>query len=175
MLIPKHVERLCEEEKLFRVEPLDSRSPQNARTIYVSRCLYRFLETQSGVPETNALRRRLQSLFDRFVSGKEVHVALAPKVKGSDIKRLSPKNREVWEFKIRGRRGKGQARVFGRFAATDVFIALTGPVDRADCDYQGEICRCQRAWRELLPDYSPVCGRVLRDYISAKAVSFGDP
>jgi hypothetical protein len=169
MLISERIERLCEERRLFRVEPLDWRGGREQRTVYVSRDLYRFIELPSTDPATNAERRRLQRLFDRFILGQEVSVTFGRRTRPSHIKRLS-KSAEVWEFKIRGRRAKHQARVFGRFAQADVFLALTGPVDRLECDYESEIARCQRQWDVLLPEHSPVYGNTIDDYISTKAI-----
>ena len=68
-------------------------------------------------------------------------------LKGSNIKRLSPSSAEVWEFKVKTRQ---QIRVFGRFAAKDLFVAITGPVDRANCDFAAEKIRCQQEWSDLL-------------------------
>jgi hypothetical protein len=169
MLIAEAIRDLCDQERLFRVEPLDFRGEEK-RTIYVSRDIHDFLDARSGDSAVGAVRMRLQRLFDRFVLGQEISVSFGRRTKPTHIKRLSPKNAEVWEFKLSGRRAKHQARVFGRFAETDVFLALTGPIDRANCDYSGEIARCQAEWSVLFPQHSPVYGSKINDYISAKAI-----
>lgn len=169
MLIDADINRLCALGRLFRVESVEWRDSQE-RSVYVSRGLNQFLLEQSIDPTTNAGRRRLQRLFDRFISGQMISVAFRQSLKGSDMKRLSPKTEEVWEFKVRGR-AKLQLRVFGKFAQKDVFVALTGPVDRQDCDYKAEIVRCQQEWNRLLPGQSPVYGSTIDDYISAKRIS----
>ena len=173
MLIDLEVKGLCESGGLFAVEPLDWRANRE-RTVYVSRDLHRFLVQPSLDPGTNDDRRRLQRLFDRFISGDDISVALRGNIPSSDMKRLSPPSQEVWEFKVRGR-AKRQLRSFGRFIRIDVFVALTGPVERQHCDYNVEIVRCQQAWAALLPGCSPVHGSRIDDYISAKRISLGDP
>jgi len=167
MLIGEEIDRLRNRERLFLVESLDWRANRE-RVIYASRDLHQFLEHPSASPGRNAERRKLQRLFDRFISGQEIAVAFERRIKGSDLKRLTPRRAEVWEFKVRTR---PQLRVFGRFAQTDVFLALTGPVDRAHCNYNEEITRCQQEWNTLLPAHSPVYGSTLNDYISAKGIS----
>ena len=114
----------------------------------------------------------LQDLFDQFISGNFISVGLEPPVMYTDIKRLSPASAEVWEFKA----GKKQRhlRVFGRFAALNTFVTLTGPVDRVGLDYPHEILRCQEEWRNLLDGQPPVYGRSESDYISPNGVSLRD-
>jgi len=168
MLIEEdEIKRLCDQGRLFRVEPLAWRETQE-RAIYVSRDIYRFLTQPSADPAANGDRRKLHRLFDRFISGQEISAAFKRNIKGSNIKRLSPPNAEVWEFKVKAR---PQLRVFGRFAAKDLFLAITGPVDRANCDFQAEKIRCQYEWSKLLPEHSPIHGSTIDDYISAKGIS----
>jgi hypothetical protein len=172
MLIDDEIKQLCEQGSLFCVEPLDWRGNRE-RAVYVSRDLYQFLVQPSVASAINDERRRLQRLFDRFILGAEITVAFKRNIKSSDMKRLWPPRQEVWEFKVRGR-AKQQLRSFGRFAQTDVFVALTGPVDRQHCDYNAEIVRCQQEWGTLLPGRSPIHGSTIDDYISAKRISLGD-
>jgi len=71
---------------------------------------------------------------------------------------------------------KPQLRVFGRFAQADIFVALTGPADRAHCDYATEIVRCQQAWQNCFDGYSPIYGSKVSDYISgANVFPLGNP
>lgn len=167
MLIEEAIRRLCAASRLFRVEPLDWREDQK-RIIYASRDIHRFLEETAADRETNIERRKLQRLFDRFISGAAISVAFRKNIIGSDMKRLSPSSVEVWEFKVKAR---PQLRVFGRFAQKDVFLALTGPVERRNCDYDVEITQCQQEWSRLLPEHSPIYGSTIYDYISAKGIS----
>jgi len=162
MLITDAIGRLCDQGRLARVEPLDWRASQE-RVVYVSRDIYQFLQQNSSDAATNIDRRKLHRLFDRFISGQEISAAFKKNIKGSNIKRLSPSSAEVWEFKVKTRQ---QIRVFGRFAAKDLFVAITGPVDRANCDFEAEKIRCQQEWSDLLPGHSPIHGSTIDDYIS---------
>lgn len=65
---------------------------------------------------------------------------------------LKPKNRGVWEIKVR--RNDPQVRVFGQFADKDLFVALSyryrddlGPID--DSRWKFEIKSVEHRWREL--------------------------
>lgn len=171
MLISNEIKTLCDQGRLFEMPPLDWRAPL-IRLVFVSPQLRRFLLQPATSNRVNEDRKRLHRLFDRFISGQMISVALRRNIKGSNIKRLSPRTEEVWEFKIR----KGpQFRVFGRFAQPDTFVALTGPVDRAGCDYGAEITRCQREWVSLLPGHPPLHGRVASDYITTRVFTLGNP
>ena len=120
MLTEGEIKALCDQAKLFKVTPNDWRAPI-MRSVYLSPDIHRFLNE----PSNNSIG--LQRLFDRFISGQVISVAFEPRFMGTQIKRLSPRRREVWEFKIRDRR-RPQLRVFGRFADAKIFFALTGPV-----------------------------------------------
>lgn len=172
MLITDEIKHLCAQGRLFPVDALDWRAPVE-RTIYVSPDLHRFLTWKSTDAAANKDRRMLQRLFDRFISGQEISVALKQSIKGTNLKLLSPGKEEVWEFKVRKRRP--QLRVFGRFAQIDVFVALTGPHDRPNLDYDAEIRRCQHEWDKVLPAHSPIHGRHVSDYIRSKGILIGNP
>jgi hypothetical protein len=169
MLIDDVMKPLLERGILALVEPMDFRANRE-RAIYASADLHRFLIQDSADSETNNNRRRVQRLFDRFTSGASISVVLERRLKGSDIKRLSPPQREVWEFKVKGR-GQIQLRTFGRFYLRDAFVALTGPVDRPDCDYDAEMTRCEQEWNTILPGRAPIHGSTVDAYISTKRLS----
>ena len=172
MLIEQQIKRLCDNGVLVQIKPLDWRI-QIKRPMYAARDLNRFLTQNAHTAQANGDRRRLQALFDRFISGQTISVAFERHIKATDMKRLTPKSAEVWEFKIR----KGsQLRVFGRFALVNTIIALTGPVFRAGCNYSVEKTRCQQEWQKIFNGYSPVYGSKLSDYISGtNVVPFGNP
>jgi len=171
MLIEGVLERLCDRQQLVEVEPLGWRSRQKRR-VYATQDVNRFLTLQARDAETNRDRRRLQALFDRFISGDFISIGLEPPIMATDIKRLSPAGAEVWEFKVG--RGRSQLRVFGRFAALNTFAALTGPVDRNRLDYEREIVRCREEWRRLFDDEPPLYGKNEYDYIAPNGLSLRD-
>jgi hypothetical protein len=166
MLIANEIRRLCDQRRLFELRPLDWHAPIK-RPVYVSPDLNRFLTQASASNQANQDRRKLQALFDRFISGATIVIAFEQQINGTDMKRLTPRKAEVWEFKITK---APQLRVFARFALVDTVIALTGPVDRAGCNYPMEITRCQREWEKILSGYSPIYGSKVSDYISGTNV-----
>jgi hypothetical protein len=171
MLIDSVFERLCDGQRLVEVEPLDWRS-ERKRRLYVTQDVNRFLTFQARDAGTNRDRRRLQALFDRFISGDFISIGLEPPIMATDIKRLSPASAEVWEFKVG--RGRSQLRVFGRFAAINTFVALTGPVDRRRLDYERETTRCREEWRRLFDEEPPLYGKNEYDYIAPNGLSLRD-
>src|SRR5271154_5316661 len=110
MLTEVEIKALCDQNKLFKVMPNDWRAPLE-RTIYVSPDLHHFLNGPSSGESHDRHRTKLQRLFDRFISGQALSVAFAAHIMGTEIKRLSPRHREIWEFKIRAGR-RSQLRVF---------------------------------------------------------------
>jgi hypothetical protein len=172
MLTADEIKRVSESGRLVLVRPLDWRAPKK-RTLYASPDLHGFLTYESADPGTNRDRRKLQALFDRFISGDFVPISLEPTVMSTDIKRLSPASAEVWEFKVRLKRDL-QLRVFGRFASLNTFIVLIGPADRTGVNYSNEIVRCQEDWRTMFDDRPPLYGRNEDDYIWPNGVPLRD-
>ena len=76
--------------------------------------------------------------FERFVLGKMVVVALFRDHKDCRFARLDKPQDEVWEVRIVD--SDPQLRIFGRFAARDIFVALIGPIEHelveTDEDYE---------------------------------------
>jgi hypothetical protein len=171
MLIEDVLARLCGEQRLMEVEHFDWRS-ERKRRVYATQDINRFLTLEARDSGTNRDRRRLQALFDRFISGEFISIGLEPPIMATDIKRLSPASAEVWEFKV-GRR-RSQLRVFGRFAALNTFVALTGPVDRTQLHYEREILRCREEWRRLFDDEPPLHGKNEYGYVSPNGLSLRD-
>jgi hypothetical protein len=165
MLTMSEIRSLCDQKQLFEVKLLDWRASVK-RPVYVSADLNRFLTQTSASQKTNNDRRYLQALLDRFISGDYIVITFDRKIMNTDLKRLSPKSAEVWEFKVQ----KARSRVFGRFALVDTMIALTGPVDRTGCNYAAEIPRCQAEWQNIFDGRSPVYGSKTSDYISGTNV-----
>ncbi len=116
---------------------------------------------------------QLRTDLEVFILGGVISVAERPfKGKSAYMKQLRPPVEEVWE--IRSRDPKPSLRVFGRFAATDVFVALAWS-DRASLgaaksrEWRDARERCKAEWRKLFPAFKPHSGRNLEDYISKGA------
>ncbi len=149
------------EGRLFQLPPLIPPDPgTKPRYLFVS-------------PEVNALlvgpwENRdwmsrcafLRADLDRFSQGGLIPIASGPFLKGRTayVRQLFRWRDEVWE--IRSRDPKPGIRVLGRFADTDLFIALTwrrrpdlkGPRSR---EWRDAIVGCKTEWRNLFPAYSP--------------------
>lgn len=172
MLITDEIQKLCDTRKLFPVDIFDwKRRP--ARQVHVSPDIHRFLVVRSKDRATNNDSRRLQGFFESFIVGEILSVTLEPDIMETDMKRLSPGAKEVWEIKI-GEKFR-HWRVFGRFAGHNHFIALTGPTDRAGIDPDVEILRCQEEWWKLLDGSPPLYGSTINDYISPSGFFVGSP
>ena len=118
----------------------------------------------------------LRADFDQFIEGRLITIATRPyKAKTAYMARLHPPREEVWE--IRSRDPNPGVRVFGRFADTDIFVALTwskradlkGPKSREWRDAR-ETCKVD--WRNLFPVYNPITGNGgdFHEYVSANTV-----
>jgi hypothetical protein len=102
----------------------------------------------------------LRADLDRFVQGGMIPVAKYTLSGGkhSYLRQLFQRRDEVWE--IRSRDPQPGIRVLGRFADTDVFIALSwwhranlgGPKNRA---WRDAIVGCKTEWKNLFPAYEP--------------------
>jgi hypothetical protein len=113
----------------------------------------------------------LRADFDRFIEGRLITVAARPyHARTAYIAQLDQPRDEVWE--IRSRDPEPSLRVFGRFAETDLFVALTwskradlkGPDSR---EWRDAIEGCKAEWRKLFPTYPPKIGNNINDYISS--------
>jgi hypothetical protein len=177
MSIYSEIAARVNEHRLFALSPLMPPNPGvTPRHLFVS-------------PEINALfngpwhsRQWMSRCFllradlDRFSQGGLIPIATRPLSKGNTayMRQLFRWREEVWEIRSRG--AKPGIRVLGRFADTDVFIALTwhkrpdlrGPKSRA---WRNAIVGCKTEWRNLFPAYAPRTGDPSSvyptDYISA--------
>lgn len=133
------------------------------------RVIYAEAELHTALMDPNDWRMgQLRRDFDRFILGDLIIVG-----RGHDedchIKHLDPPENQVWE--IRSRSPKPSLRVFGRFIATDVFIATN--YQRRDAlrhrrsrEFAIEIARCVATWTRLFPDHSAHRGDGINAYIS---------
>jgi hypothetical protein len=176
MSISDEIENRCNEQRLFSVEPADLRPIRQSdyrRFIYASSDIHHTLDSEN---QNDAFtRRRLQQVFGNFILGRTIAVALKlERHQGADLARLVPSGEEMWEVRVQGRRRPDIPRVLGRFAKTDVFIALR-LFDHAELrgrkNSKIAMARCQMDWDELFRPYSAHSGRTVYDYVSAKVHS----
>lgn len=112
----------------------------------------------------------LRALMERFVSGGRISMRMPPsKNVDAQFALLSPEPERVWE--LRSRESNPQLRVFGHFAKTDTFVALTWD-QRSNLDspeaWSFAIKECQSQWRKLFVAYEPFAGTNPHDFVSAK-------
>lgn len=118
--------------------------------------------------------------FDRFCQGGLITIGYGRESRCL-MKPLDPRADEVWE--LRSRDPRPQVRVFGRFAAPDVFVATNaeyrdelGEPDLTRWEgnnWPAEILRCKARWRVLVPGQAPIRGDSIHDYITVGAVEVG--
>ncbi|HET6467651.1 MAG TPA: hypothetical protein VFG43_04660 [Geminicoccaceae bacterium] len=136
-----------------------------ARVFLMCRALYEAIESGRLSNEERVRRRwaQLEADIGHFVEGGFVTEGL--------LKQLKPEKFEHWE--LVSRRPKPSLRVFGRFAAPDVFVG-THVVQRRllggmwSPEFEHEKLVCEELWQELgLPD--PFHASRYEDYITENA------
>lgn len=132
----------------------------------------------------------VQAILESFVAGDVFVVRHPPSNNSRNVDAalalLNPAHKEAWEFRIR--RPNPVIRVFGRFAAKDIFIATSWSY-RASLDIPNTrngkklsereknfivekkwrdlgLERCKADWVNLFPSYQPLRGRAVHDYVS---------
>ena len=175
MSIYDELDRLVKDGSLFRLVPALPGTPV-VRTMFASKEVNDLI---TGPWRDRKWEERCGSLradLDRFITGGLITAAVDPFKGGkqANIKQLDPYPDEVWE--IRSRVPRPGIRVLGRFADTDVFVALTwwhreplrGPGSK---EWRAAIVECRVKWRNLFLAYDPKSGADIHDYISGDVVS----
>lgn len=111
--------------------------------------------------------REARAVVDAFTEGLIISARYPPsKSVRAQLALLEPSSDEVWEF--RSRKPKPGARVFGRFADVDLFIALGIEFrEEIDDDFAREKEACRRQWRTYFQSYQPLKGNDLSDYLTS--------
>ena len=162
MSIHVEISRWVTQGQLFPLHPLFPPLPQvSPRYMYLSEEVRSLIIGPWDSPEWEERCGYLHADLDKFSQGSLIPVAGSPFRKGrtSYMRQLGPWRREVWE--IRSRDPDPGIRVLGRFADTDVFIALSwwrradlgGPGSRA---WRDAIVACNTKWTHLFPAYAPI-------------------
>jgi hypothetical protein len=101
--------------------------------------------------------------LEAFVVGDEI-------VEDEDLKRLQPKDKEVWEIRVIGNR---HVRLIGWFAAPDNFVITHCELRdklKSDEDWERTIEKCDRKRREQLNDLPVFHGSKFTDYVTRRGV-----
>lgn len=180
MSISFEIANRVSEDRLYQLIPImPGVAGTVPRTMYVSREINRLLAGPFDSPDLENRCFSLRADLERFVHGGMIPVAERPMSGGrnSYMRQLFRWRNEVWEIRSRG--PQPGIRVLGRFADTDIFIALSwrfrtelgGPGDRR---WRDAIVDCKTQWTHLFPAYQPITSRDThaypKSYISANTI-----
>ncbi len=149
MSIRDEIKRRRSEERLLWLPPLIP-SESAKRLIFVSKEVSKIVMGPWGNTSEDLRFGRLRGDLDHFIMGGLITVAEDPfkKPRSTYMARLAPVRDELWD--IRSRDPRPSIRVFGAFASTDTFIALTWQFrenleGRDSRDWSVEIRKCKAA------------------------------
>ena len=130
-----------------------------------------------GVEKWGRRVGRLKGDFESFVKGEHMALSMTPfEHKTAFMGLMDPITDGTWE--IRSRDPKPGLRVFGKFACTDTFVALSweprsvrfgrkSPLgDRHSQEYEFALIEANERWNAALPNLAPLTGGNYRDYVS---------
>lgn len=180
MSIINRIEELVRDGRLSHIEPLDH-SLAVERNMVVSVEIRELIE---GPWTSDTLERRayrLRADLEAFAVGHVLGISMTPyQHKAAYMGLLDPPERGIWD--IRSRDPKPGLRVFGHFAAVDLFVALVWHPRSLEIEgrlplggSQGlnwEIAKlqCEETWNDLFPNHSPRIGERISDFISENTV-----
>lgn len=172
--------------RLFELKPVLDSDPIQ-RTLIVSKEILSLLEGP-WIDEAWAQRcGELRATLEAYIRGQRIGICLKP-YKGASayMARLDRPEDEVWD--IRSIDPNPALRLFGRFAETDLFVALIwsprsvevpasqrpplGP--RNSIEWRNAILECKAEWNKLFPSYAPLHGSQTHEYIKDNFFPVGD-
>ena len=176
MSIHEMLQQLEGEGKLVRYLPPDGVAEK--RMLLMTQSLRQEIFSRRSATAYFGQTRWILSAFDRWVSGSEVTVRWSGRQGGGDLALLEPPPEEIWEFRIV--QPQPQMRVFARFVARDVVIAMAchnrdalGPArrsrDRRSKAWLEAMYECESAWTRIFGGTRPLRGSAIGDYISENA------
>jgi len=157
----------CKEGLLFPIEP-SIPSDSIVRGLYASKEVYERLLNYS---DTSGAWGTVKATMDDFVSGRLISVGYEGRRHKSTHKMalLEPKHNGVWEIRVT--KPRPAIRIFGQFAAKDLFIVLEWGERKALGEFGSKewktITRnCKAQWRRLFNPYNPLLEEDENDYLS---------
>ena len=175
MSIRPYIKECIKDGRLVRWEPLIQGDPQ-LRQVLLAQELYNELQELENHYQQKYGFARLRADVEHFIFGEYMTVAFDKDEDGL-LKRLTPKNREVWTFRMK--RPKPSIRLFGRFAYEDVFVAMNlaqrkelGPV--GSFEWKNEIHICRQRWTAIFNHHKPLSGEYPHDYIKENVIRAND-
>lgn len=178
MSIRDEIDARIKEGRLFPLEPSVPGDPVE-RCMVISKEIKGLLDGPWENAEHEDRCGHLRGDLEAFVVGDVLAMCLEPyEAKTAYMARLDSPADEVWD--VRSRDPDPGLRVFGRFAAKDLFVALTWsprsvplwwslrlPLgDRKSRQWRNQIVQCKTEWTNLFGTYQPVSGADVHDYAS---------
>jgi len=166
--IEGEVKVLCRQGRLVDHEPAIPGGPK-IRTLCIHPDIQEKLDGPWADREEEERWGYLRADLDRFIEDDALPLRRPGTMSAKAYLARLVRVREVWE--IRSVAPDPSLRVFGRFAAPDLFIGLLwrtreelrGPGSR---EWRQAIIQCRAFWRNLFPSYPPHTGEYPHDYIS---------
>ena len=170
-------------EQRLRTLPRRVQSDPVERVMLIGDEIWQLLHGPFTSPAHSERIGALHADLEAFVRGDAVSLALTPFQHGvAYMGRLDPKGQATWD--IRSRDPDPGLRVFGRFAARDIFVALSWaprsirlswskrvPLADRRLNWRLQILECEEQWNLVLPGAVPLVGKEVKDYVSANAIS----
>jgi hypothetical protein len=167
MSVEEEIKRLCENGRPVRFRP-PLVVPRIRRSVYVSEAIESLLIDSWSSKEQEFRWGSVLSDLIVFVRDPWITIAAdARRAKAAYMSRLHPDSDEVWD--IRCRDPKPGIRLLGRFAAKNIFVALTWEERlRLRCfeseEWKAAIARCIVEWRSHFSS-DPLKGNFPDDYL----------
>lgn len=185
MSIKAAIKRHVRNGRLFPLE-MSLESDRVLRGLFLSSEMKKLMEGPWTSAQCGSRVSRLQADFESYAKGESIVMSLEPfAAEDATFGRLDAPDDEVWD--LRSRDPSPGLRVFGRFAAPNVFIAFdwyprsrnwNGKQPLGDRHHQlWEIAKrnCQEQWSNLFPNYEALNGDQVQDYVTENAFSLGSP
>jgi hypothetical protein len=162
--------------RLHRLTPVFPNTPL-VRTIWLSTAIHSQFQSPGDPTEAPRWARIRADLETPFIEGLRIPVPAVGTHPNRAFMARMEGYREVWE--TRHRKPTPSIRLFGRFAAFDLFVALTWGYrkmlgGRDDPRWKVPIRQCITDWQNLFPAYGPWEGDYPHGYLSNPYV-LGDP
>ena len=157
------------EKELYLLES-EFGGEETPRTIYYTTEVRQIIDGANSTGPDKSRFASAKAVMDAFIDLGEIAFGMAPfdKYPYAQMARTDPIDHGVVSFRVLD--PKPGIRVFGCFAATDTFIALTWGF-RDDMDYCDEVVRCRQEWVRLFPSSNPHQGANVNDYVSINATA----
>jgi hypothetical protein len=160
--------------KLFGYEPFRTSKPARRR-LFLTAHMKQNLENPSSAVNALVGRGHIEAALTLWTVGDHIYNDGRKKPQGGFLKRLDAPPPEVWEIRVTN--PTPQARILGRFAGPDTFIA-TGMYTRSFLGKKGSTgwttasADCLSEWNKILPNFAPFSGSAVADYVTENCDDF---